>query len=71
MDLVESLVSSMFKSVNAFIIPCVGYYALCGSKLRGKPFKRFLLLLVLSMGVLYGVVGTITSLLSLSAKFTK
>lgn len=71
MDLVESLMSSMFKSVNAFVIPCLGYYALCRSQLHGKPLKRFSLLFILSIGVSYGVVGTITSLQSMYAEFTK
>jgi len=61
----ETLMSAFFKSVNVFILPCWSYYTLCGEKLQGKPHKTVFLLVVLSAGVLWGVVGTLTSIRSI------
>lgn len=61
----ETLMSAFFKSVNVFILPCWSYYALCGEKLRGKPFQTFFLFAVLVSGAVWGAVGTYTAICSI------
>jgi len=54
----ETLTSSLFKSMNAVIIPCWGYFVLCQHRLRGKPLRTFFLLAVLVAGVIWCIFGT-------------
>lgn len=60
----ETVVGALFKSANAFVIPCWGYLVLCRARLEGKAFKKAGLMALLVVGFVYGIVGTIAGLTS-------
>jgi len=63
----ETLISSLFKSINVFIIPCWGYWTLCGRSLKGQPVKKCIILLLVLLGVVWGIFGTISAVSTIAS----
>lgn len=57
-----TVIGALFKSVNAFVIPCYAYLSICGARLEGHRFKHVLINAILMVGLIYGVVGTTAGL---------
>eukprot|EP00427_Karlodinium_veneficum_P020153 CAMPEP_0169147568 /NCGR_PEP_ID=MMETSP1015-20121227/48303_1 /TAXON_ID=342587 /ORGANISM="Karlodinium micrum, Strain CCMP2283" /LENGTH=164 /DNA_ID=CAMNT_0009215811 /DNA_START=172 /DNA_END=663 /DNA_ORIENTATION=- len=53
LDALEALTSSLFKSLNAIIVPCWAYYTLCGSQLQDSPKLRVLLISLTAFGFVW------------------
>lgn len=54
----ETLMCSFFKSVNVFVIPACGYLTICRSDLRQRPLQAVAAVLLLVLGVSWGIVGS-------------
>eukprot|EP00931_Biecheleriopsis_adriatica_P057048 TRINITY_DN33831_c0_g1_i1.p1 TRINITY_DN33831_c0_g1~~TRINITY_DN33831_c0_g1_i1.p1 ORF type:complete len:435 (-),score=63.44 TRINITY_DN33831_c0_g1_i1:60-1331(-) len=63
---IETLLSCFFKSVNVFVIPCLGYCTVCADRLRGRRVVESAIYSIALGGAVWGILGTMTSLKSLS-----
>lgn len=63
---VENLTSSLFKSMNALIIPCWSYYRLCKGHLVGKPLQRLFLFVVIFGAIFWGCYGTYSAMVNIA-----
>eukprot|EP00931_Biecheleriopsis_adriatica_P058850 TRINITY_DN35116_c0_g1_i3.p2 TRINITY_DN35116_c0_g1~~TRINITY_DN35116_c0_g1_i3.p2 ORF type:complete len:215 (-),score=37.72 TRINITY_DN35116_c0_g1_i3:205-849(-) len=59
----EMLTGSIFKSLNTCIFPCAGYLKLDGKWAEEEPmYKQVLAYIVLAIGMIWGVAGTILAI---------
>jgi hypothetical protein len=59
---IEALTGSLFKSINALIIPCLSYLRLC----RTRPIERVYITVIIAAASVWGVYGTYDSLRKIS-----
>lgn len=58
-----TIVGSLFQSVNVIIIPCLAYYKLCHDQLKGNILNRLLLWVMVLVGSIWCVGGTMTGII--------
>jgi len=66
LDALEALTSSLFKSLNAIIVPCWAYYTLCGSQLQDSPKLRVLLISLTAFGFVWLLLGSISTVIDMA-----
>jgi len=62
-----TIVGSLFQSINVIVIPCLAYNRLCPEKLQGRPAKRLLLWLLVLVGLIWCIGGTVTGVMDVIA----
>jgi hypothetical protein len=62
---ITTLMGAFFKSLNAFILPCMSYAIICRKQMQSKPVRRCLVIIILMIGVSYGVLGTFSAIMSI------
>mmetsp|Transcript_70772 Transcript_70772/g.124864 ORF Transcript_70772/g.124864 Transcript_70772/m.124864 type:complete len:428 (-) Transcript_70772:188-1471(-) len=67
---IETLTSCFFRSLNVFVIPCLGYCTLCSDRLRGRQCLQVALYSIAFGAATWGGLGTMVSLRSFLGKLS-